>query len=187
MPRNAQQRAAILDPSLTLQRGLGIDAEEWAPTAVPTRDFDKASTGPRHRCRGMSPDRLVGDDGLLEWLQRGLGIDAEEWARLRARRVPRVLGLQRGLGIDAEEWITSPSVLSAYPKLQRGLGIDAEECGSAAPRSCGRSSSFNGASASMPRNDLPRALHYVGIQASTGPRHRCRGMTLCRARATSAA
>ncbi len=60
--------------------------------------------------------------------------------------------------------------------LQRGLGIDAEECSPTPPTASRPSTSFNGASASMPRNARNRKHDRLRRAASTGPRHRCRGM-----------
>ncbi len=63
-----------------------------------------------------------------------------------------------------------------HTRLQRGLGIAAEDRPRSAARPASIRSSFNGASASLPRiAGRPRCLRWSARRASTGPRHRCRG------------
>ena len=109
----------------------------------------RASTGPRHRCRGS----LFAEGRAFfcgELLQRGLGIAAEDRTLSCSSQVLRSM-LQRGLGIAAED---RPHRAALGPF-----------------RRC-----FNGASASLPRiaSPSPFTLPRIGL-ASTGPRHRCRG------------
>ena len=172
MPRMARARASRLcanqcfnGASASMPR---MDAWRWRRRCV-----DRASTGPRHRCRGWVVDGAYG--ALLDVASTGPRHRCRGW--IMAVRIPYVcLALQRGLGIDAED---GPSTPRAFPAGWRR---------------------FNGASASMPRmgraargararaDGLQRGL---GIDAedgvsfdededgayvaSTGPRHRCRG------------
>ncbi len=156
-----------------LQRGLGIAAEDRERRQLPRGDFVWASTGPRHRCRGSQPARCLpeGDGGASTGPRhrcRGSTLPRVGSPGERVRfngasaSLPRIdtIGavvstlaqmLQRGLGIAAEDRVGPAGVTACVSVLQRGLGIAAED------------------------RCRQRWLPHARDQASTGPRHRCRG------------
>ncbi len=134
---------------MTLQRGLGIAAEDRQHERGVEALAVDASTGPRHCCRGsaVAPSLRVG--GRV------------------ASTGPR--HCCRGSSSSGR------TARTPVPALQRGLGIAAEDraCGRARASWCRR---FNGASALLPRIGVYAARSkVVGEIASTGPRHCCRG------------
>ena len=159
-----------------LQRGLGIDAEDGRREPLRLPRSLRASTGPRHRCRGWSLSRphrrspapcfngasasmprMVKSEGLVGWshwwLQRGLGIDAEDGSPFCCLAVCPVSF--NGASASMPRMGREPLRLPRYPRALRGLGIDAED---------GR---------------LQTSCHEQRERASTGPRHRCRGWRRC--------
>ncbi len=161
--------------STKLQRGLGIAAEDRLLEAEQQDPAEVASTGPRHRCRG-SPPPARPRWAASRWLQRGLGIAAEDRARSARRRLRRRVGFN---GASA----SLPRIAVARSRRSRPRPSSFNGASASLPRigSCGGTPGagrrrFNGASASLPRIvehvALPRE---ASAQASTGPRHRCRG------------
>jgi len=138
-------------PDAELQRGRRIAAAEWEPPEPRYVTRGVASTGPPHRCGGMRMGKT----------RRG------------CQRHP----LQRGRRIAAAEW---PSALrlnnmrtcfnGAAASLRRNARVAGTEGGEA--------KGFNGAAASLRRNaGIPLPCPRSPAQASTGPPHRCGGMS----------
>ncbi len=158
---------------IELQRGLGIAAEDRCPRASASRRDRRASTGPRHRCRGSacaSTSRRSCTpcfNGASASLPR-IGRSRD---RVRAGQEASTGPRHRCRGSrDGKAWRGRDEVASTGPRhrcrgsdisnqfdctvatvLQRGLGIAAEDRD----------------------GDVIGAAHV--ISASTGPRHRCRG------------
>ncbi len=188
---------------VALQRGLGIAAEDRARLPHARPGAARASTGPRHRCRGSSSRRRT-CRRQPPGLQRGLGIAAED--RKRAFVAVGSLGVAstgprhrcRGSAPSATAWHAVREASTGPRHRCRGSvrpGWGALLCisffnGASAslPRivpdaGCHRHELllFNGASASLPRIGLVRRRPRRALIASTGPRHRCRGsaVTYC--------
>ena len=132
----------------SLQRGLGIDAEDGNLDDVPDCRRAHASTGPRHRCRG--------------------------WRR-RTCRARRSGSASTGPRHRCRGWWGHETALGSACLLQRGLGIDAEDGIAQMTKLAPSTPRFNGASASMPRMVRGSDRGARHGEASTGPRHRCRG------------
>ncbi len=134
---------------VALQRGLGIAAEDRARLPHARPGAARASTGPRHRCRGSSSRRRT------------------------CRRQPP--GLQRGLGIAAEDRkrafvaVGSLGVASTGPRHRcRGSPVQPVVTAPPVSASTGPRHRCRGSHPAF-------AVHGPRLPASTGPRHRCRG------------
>ncbi len=181
-----------------LQRGLGIAAEDRLDAQRLREEVRRASTGPRHRCRGSRRSSCGRRrarrcfNGASASLPR---IARARWAAASRRTcfngasasLPRIvasseeveqhqLQLQRGLGIAAED---RGQLERDHRGARRASTGPRHRCrGSRRARSWAlrRGSGFNGASASLPRIvDFAALLRTDPYCASTGPRHRCRG------------
>ena len=177
-----------------LQRGLGIDAEDgWqaadgharavrfngASASMPRMCSvgvtwalrTRASTGPRHRCRGWSEGRASGRHRAGA-ASTGPRHRCRGWATTRPPLVMPSFPLQRGLGIDAEDGCRAGTHAETLGRLQRGLGIDAEDGKWRLNAAMPEDLRLNGASASMPRmgniftSTRPRTGCFNGASAS---------------------
>ena len=150
MPRIGPPVADPEAEAYSLQRGLGIDAEDRGGVAEDEGALGDASTGPRHRCRGSTVREARAREAKK--LQRGLGIDAEDRGARSARRGRGVFASTgprhrcRGSGSDACALpLSGDSAASTGPRHRCRGSLTLPPC---ATRGEG---GFNGASASMPR------------------------------------
>ncbi len=133
----------------------------------------RASTGPRHRCRGSQAGIRRG--GLSRGCFNGASASLPRIGAIChcvARGARSFNGASASLPRIASCWSTA----SAAPSSFNGASASLPRIAFCSAPTRRRTTGFNGASASLPRIVLDRrALLPALRQASTGPRHRCRG------------